>query len=157
LKYIIAPHESHASEITGLMAQIHKKSVRFSEANENEIEQFEVLWIDNIGMLSSLYQYGEMAYVGGAFGKGLHNVLEPATFGMPVFFGPKYAKFNEAIQLIKVGGGFSITSAEALGSKVKKMYKEEIYRNQVSQISRDYVLQHTGGSKLIVEALSKRL
>jgi 3-deoxy-D-manno-octulosonic-acid transferase len=153
LKYIIAPHEIHASEITALMAQIGKKSIRFSEANENDIDQFEVLWIDNIGMLSSLYQYGEMAYVGGAFGKGLHNVLEPATFGMPVFFGPKYAKFNEAIQLIKVGGGFSISSSEALESMVKTMFQDGSYRNHVSQISRDYVLQHTGGSKLIVDLL----
>lgn len=153
LKYIIAPHEIHDSEITALMIKIGKKSIRFSEANENDIHQFEVLLIDNIGMLSSLYQYGEMAYVGGAFGKGLHNVLEPATFGMPVFFGPNYVKFNEAIQLIKVGGGFSISSSEALESMVKKMYHDELYRNQVSQISRNYVLQHTGGSKLIVDYL----
>ena len=157
LKYIIAPHEIHASEISALIAQINKKTIRFSEANENDIHQYEVLVVDNIGMLSSLYQYGEMAYVGGAFGKGLHNVLEPATFGIPVIFGPKYDKFNEAIQLVKIGGGFSILSTVALENIVKQLCNDTLFRDQASKLSRDYVLQHTGGAKKIVEEICNRL
>jgi 3-deoxy-D-manno-octulosonic-acid transferase len=153
LKYIIAPHEINKEEIKSLQNQINKKSVCFSEVNESTVNQYDVLFIDNIGMLSSLYQYGEMAYIGGAFGKGLHNVLEAATFGMPVIFGPKYSKFVEAINLIKKGVGFSINSSEELLPLVEKLCLDTIYRQNLSDLSKQFVQENTGGSALIVQFL----
>lgn len=155
LKYIIAPHEIHEVEIQNLIKSLTKKVVRFSEANEASISEFEILIIDNIGMLSSLYQYGDMAYVGGAFGKGLHNILEPATFGMPVFFGPKYAKFNEAVNLIAESGAFSVNNTLELEIIISKIVTDSTYRNQLATIAQNFVEKNTGGSEMIVKYVEK--
>jgi 3-deoxy-D-manno-octulosonic-acid transferase len=87
LKFIIAPHEIHENQIQNLQRALTVRSVRFSEAESNPVEDASVLIIDNVGMLSRLYRYGEFAYVGGAFGKGLHNILEAACYGIPILFG----------------------------------------------------------------------
>lgn len=109
LKIIIAPHEIDEPHIKSIEKKITKKSIRYSELNTSTIgNDVEVLIIDNIGMLMHLYQYANVAYVGGAFGKGLHNILEPASFGNPVIFGNKYSKFPEAYDFLKAKIGFSI-------------------------------------------------
>jgi 3-deoxy-D-manno-octulosonic-acid transferase len=109
LKIIIAPHEIDEAHIKSIEAGLTKKSIRFSKLNISiSVSDFEVLIIDNIGMLMHLYQYADVAYVGGAFGKGLHNILEPASFGNPVIFGSKYSKFPEAYDFLKAEIGFSI-------------------------------------------------
>mgnify|MGYP003577888900 CR=1 FL=1 len=87
LKFIIAPHEISEEMISGLVEALQVKSIRFSNAGDKNIDDYSVLIIDNIGMLSRLYRYGEFAYVGGAFGKGLQNILEAACYGVPIFFG----------------------------------------------------------------------
>ncbi len=111
LKVIIAPHEIHDDELTRWQARLNKPSVRYSELVTHASPErlpADILFIDNVGMLSSLYQYGEFAFIGGAFKQGLHNVLEAAAFGMPVFFGPDYAEFPEAMDLdFRRGGLFS--------------------------------------------------
>jgi len=111
LKMIIAPHEVHESNIQRLVRAFSRKNVIcFSEADLETVNEADVLVIDSVGMLSSLYQYGTIAYIGGGFGKGIHNILEPATFGLPVFFGPNYQKFKEAVDLIELGGTFQLIS-----------------------------------------------
>ena len=103
LKFIIAPHEISEEFLSEIENSLQVKTVRFSEAGAG-VEEARVLLIDNIGMLSRLYRYGEFAYIGGAFGKGLHNILEAACYGVPVFFGNKnYEKFQEAKELIMRG------------------------------------------------------
>ena len=115
LKFIIAPHEISENNIRFIEKKITKKITRYSVAHRDTISDYDVLIIDNIGMLSSLYQYGDYAYIGGAFGKGLHNILEAATFGLPVFFGNKnYRKFKEATALVNRGGAFPVANYNEL-------------------------------------------
>src|SRR6056297_2531624 len=106
-KMIIAPHEVHSSNINRLIDNLKEYNIiKYSDANKNNISKADVLIIDSIGLLSALYRYGEFAYIGGGFGKGIHNLLEAATYGIPVIFGPNYQKFKEAHELINLGGGF---------------------------------------------------
>ena len=108
IKWIFAPHELHESQINRLISSIKAKAVRYSQLSTTNPADYQVLIIDNIGMLSSLYRYGAVAYIGGGFGKGIHNTLEAAVYGIPVFFGPAYKKFQEAVELIALGGAVSI-------------------------------------------------
>ena len=106
VKFIIAPHQIEEEELLRIEAAIPDKAVRYSQANIETVAHYRVLLVDNVGILTSLYRYGEFAYVGGAFGKNLHNILEPATFGMPIFFGNRsYRSVNEANALLKTGRG----------------------------------------------------
>src|SRR5690606_8440581 len=86
-------------------------STRLSTINEEEASKFDVLIIDSIGILSSVYRYGDIAYIGGGFGVGIHNILEAATFGLPVLFGPNYEKFKEAVDLLEMQGAFAISDS----------------------------------------------
>lgn len=111
---IIAPHEIDEAGLKRIESKAGRKSIRYSKLLLNHDLKSDVLIIDNIGMLMRIYAYANWAWVGGAFGSGLHNILEPAAFGVPVFFGPEHAKFPEAEALIKAGGGFSIRSKNEL-------------------------------------------
>lgn len=110
-KVIIAPHELAENHLKAIEQRIGMKSVRYSNFDENTPMDVRCLIIDNIGMLMHVYQYADIAYVGGAFGKGLHNILEPACFGVPVIFGPNYSKFIEAHDFVTHQIGFSISNA----------------------------------------------
>jgi 3-deoxy-D-manno-octulosonic-acid transferase len=157
LKIIIAPHEIHTEEIRGMQEQLQKKSVRFSQALETTVADYDILIIDNIGMLSSLYQYGEFAYIGGAFGKGLHNILEAATFGMPIFFGPNYNKFQEAKDLLERKAAFSIATTEEFAEQFTQLYVNEPERQEKAGIARQYVANNTGATEKILEHCKKIL
>ncbi len=108
-------------------------------------------------MLSSLYQYGEFAYIGGAFGKGLHNILEAATFGMPIFFGRSYYKFEEAKDLIRLGAAFSITTTQEFAEQFTQLYRQELIRQKKALIARQYVEQNTGATEKILNYCKKLL
>lgn len=158
LKVIIAPHEIHDDEIERWRGQLTKPSVRYSElvnqsANHSNT-QVRFLFIDNIGMLSSLYQYGEYAYIGGGFGKGLHNILEAATFGVPIFFGPNYGKFQEAVELIQEGGAFSVQDTRSLTEAFQKQYADSA---KAAQISRSYVQRNIGATAEVMKVVTKTL
>src|SRR5690606_6178013 len=115
-KMVMAPHEiheTHLQEIKQLFPDVLFFS-RFAEYTAVEVEQAPVLVIDNIGMLSSLYGYGQLGYIGGGFGVGIHNTLEAATYGIPVIFGPNHTRFREAVDLIAVGSGFPVENAKEL-------------------------------------------
>ena len=105
MKFILAPHEISETFLSTIERTLQVKSIRYSKAGQQNLEDYQLLIIDNVGMLSRLYRYGEFAYVGGALGKGLHNILEAACYGIPIFFGNKsYQRFQEAIDLINLGG-----------------------------------------------------
>src|SRR5690606_36838947 len=127
-----------------------KKHIRYSGLNAQNACKSDVLLIDNIGMLSSLYQYAEYAYVGGAFGKGLHNILEPATFGLPVFFGPRYEKFQEAKDLVKMGSAFPVSTPEDLKEKMDLLYHDEKLRRAIGDQTKSYIAQNTGATEKIL-------
>ncbi|WP_461151037.1 3-deoxy-D-manno-octulosonic acid transferase [Spirosoma pulveris] len=152
LKVIVAPHEIHDEEIDRWQKQLTKSSVRFSQASPETVRSFEVLFIDNIGMLSSLYQYGEFAYIGGAFKQGLHNILEAATFGMPLFFGPDYNKYQEAIDLIHEGAAFSISNVAQLTTTFEQQYKNPA---EAARISRQYVQRNIGATAKVMEVVQQ--
>jgi 3-deoxy-D-manno-octulosonic-acid transferase len=155
-KIIFAPHEIKAEKIKYIEDLFPKGwVVKHSEIGSENIENYRVLIIDNIGMLSSLYPYGEITYIGGGFGAGIHNTLEAATWAKPVIFGPKYHKFQEAKDLIAIGAGFSINNQEELLKIYKKLSKDEIYRTASGNKARDYVKEHVGASEIIMDTLFK--
>jgi 3-deoxy-D-manno-octulosonic-acid transferase len=157
---VIAPHEIHPDKI----ASIEKKfspAVRYSHLTELTAEESVInlsgkraLIIDNVGMLSSLYRYGDIAFIGGGFGAGIHNTLEAAAFGLPVIFGPAYHKFQEAKDLISSGGGFSVKSYSELQAIFKKMQNED-YLSEAGKAAQNYVSGKTGATKMILEELLK--
>ncbi|QKZ12096.1 3-deoxy-D-manno-octulosonic acid transferase [Spirosoma sp. KUDC1026] len=148
LKVIIAPHDVHEEEIERWRVQLTKPSVRFSQTDELTVSAADILFIDNVGMLSSLYQYGEFAYIGGAFGKGLHNILEAATFGMPLFFGPSYIKFQEAVDLVAEGAAFPVRDTETFIQAFNKQY---ISQAEAAHISRAYVQRNIGATAKVMQ------
>jgi len=152
LKVIIAPHEIHADEIERWRTQLTKSSVCFSQTNDIEAVNAEIVFIDNVGMLSSLYQYGEFAYIGGAFKQGLHNILEAATYGMPLFFGPEYRKFQEADDLVNEGAAFPVSTAEALGSAFEKQYSDP---SKATRASHDYVRRNIGATAQVMQVVDQ--
>ncbi len=151
-KLIIAPHEIDERHIHSIESEFAVKAVclRYSKANSENITTAQVLIIDNIGMLSSLYQYGTIAFIGGGFGKGIHNILEAATFGLPVIFGPNYEKFTEAKELIKLGGAFVVSGVSEL-EKTLALLSDEAVLKTASHISRYYVESRVGASDRILE------
>ncbi len=153
LKIIIAPHEINPAEIATWQQMLLKKSVLYSEATQDEakLATAQVLFIDNIGMLSSLYQYAEYAWIGGAYHKGLHNTLEAATFGLPIFFGNKtYTKFQEAMQLIALEGAFPIADTAEFTAKFLPLYQNEAFYQQKSQAIRQFVGKNLGATQQII-------
>jgi len=145
-KIIIAPHEIHSSHISEI-EQLFPYALKFSEINKAKVES-QVLIIDNIGMLSSLYQYGKIAYIGGGFGAGIHNTLEAAAFGMPVIFGPNYDKFQEAKDLIHIGAAISICNSEELTSAF-----EYFKTNESGDIAKSYVKSKIGAMDMIINKI----
>ncbi|MCC5612621.1 hypothetical protein LC612_39500, partial [Nostoc sp. CHAB 5834] len=153
LKVIIAPHDIHEDELERWRGQLKQPSVRYSTVATAKTPidaSTRTLFIDNVGMLSSLYQYGEYAYVGGAFGKGLHNILEAATFGMPLFFGPNYTKFQEAIDLVSEGAAFPVGSTAEFTAVFGEQYAD---RAKAARISRNYVQRNIGATAKVMEVV----
>lgn len=155
-KMIIAPHEISEDRISSIENSIgieRSKIVRFSKANTESINEAQVLIIDNIGMLSSLYRYGSVAYIGGGFGKSIHNTLEAAVYGIPVVFGPMYRKFNEALGLIACKGGFGVHSQQELQSTLDDLLSNESHRTAAGKLAGDYVKFNTGATQKILAEL----
>jgi 3-deoxy-D-manno-octulosonic-acid transferase len=149
MRFIVAPHEIGNSCIKRIQKESMKETILYS--NLDAIKGTEdVLLVDNVGLLSSLYAYGEYAYIGGAFGAGLHNILEAATYGIPIFFGNKnFQKFNEATDLIDLGGAVAITSYTDLMSQFN-VFKEDTALQIAGQVNKDYVKDNTGATDKII-------
>ena len=147
-KFIIAPHDISESHLAEIEKKLNINTVRFSKANAFNSAAAKVMIIDNIGMLSSLYQYGKIALIGGGFGSGIHNTLEPIAFGLPVIFGKKYQKFEEAINLIETGGGFSISNYDEFKHVMKDLEKDSFYNN-ASTNAKNYILENQGATEEI--------
>lgn len=153
-KLIIAPHEIHEGHIQQLL-KLFPQALRFSlfaKYSQQEVVQAQVLLIDNIGMLSSLYYYGQIAYIGGGFGAGIHNTLEAATYGVPVIFGLKYEKFKEAVDLLELGGAWAIGDAEELKAVFQALQQPE-KRTHAAQAAKNYVSTRAGATQIIMKYL----
>jgi 3-deoxy-D-manno-octulosonic-acid transferase len=158
-KLIIAPHEISESRIDGITRNLSglnlslQEIVRFSQATENNVHNARVLIIDNIGMLSALYRYGSVAYIGGGFGKSIHNTLEAAVYSIPVVFGPAFGKFNEAIELIESGGGYGVQSPVELKNILDKLLQIEALRNEAGTKAGNYVNANKGATEKILSVV----
>ncbi|MCD4680008.1 MAG: 3-deoxy-D-manno-octulosonic acid transferase, partial [Bacteroidales bacterium] len=150
-KLIIAPHEVHDLRIQKLLKRSGNDALLFSKANDISIRNAKILIIDSIGILSHMYKYADMAYIGGGFGTGIHNILEAATFGQPVFFGPNYQKFQEARDLIDKGGAFTIKNSIDLINKIQPLLDDKNKLNETGSICRSYVTQKRGATEKILE------
>ncbi|MBC6990232.1 3-deoxy-D-manno-octulosonic acid transferase [Hymenobacter sp. BT491] len=155
LRVIVAPHELHESGLQQIEAVLPGQTVRYSRATPATAASARLLLIDSIGLLRDLYRYGSFAYIGGAFGKGLHNTLEAAAFGLPLVFGPRYAKFQEAIDLITLGGAHSVTDSAQLETVLRSWLRADQPREAESVTNRQYVIDHAGATPKIMTALSQ--
>ncbi len=148
IKFIIAPHE--VSEMR--LAQVEKifnNVVRYSNLLKGANAK-QVLLIDNIGMLSSLYQLATVAYVGGGFNKaGIHNILEAAVFGKPILFAANYKKFKEAVDVINSNGAFSVTNIKTLKAKLDRLFSDNVFLNSTGETCKKYVNNNAGATKII--------
>ncbi|MEK7256544.1 MAG: glycosyltransferase N-terminal domain-containing protein, partial [Bacteroidota bacterium] len=154
-KFIIAPHDVQTARIQQVEKKLKLPFARFSQLERletNALTHFRVLLIDNIGMLAWLYQFGKVAYVGGGFGKGIHNTLEPIAFGLPVVFGQNYKKFEEAKSLVETGGGFPIGSPEEFEAIMKKLSKPENWQAASDQAT-GYLKKNQGATKKVMKEL----
>jgi 3-deoxy-D-manno-octulosonic-acid transferase len=151
IKLILAPHEIGKEHIRKLVMMIRKPVALFSEASLNDIAEKQVLIIDNIGMLSSLYRYGQLAYVGGGFGKGIHNILEAATYSVPVVFGPNYQKFHEAKELIACMGAFTVSDYPEFRDKLHYLLRNPEALHNASKQAGHYVISNIGATNRILE------
>jgi len=152
-KWIIAPHEINEKGLLRLESRLARPSVRFSKAEHETLQQNDILIIDSVGMLSSLYRYGQMAYIGGGFGKGIHNILEAAAYGIPVIFGPNYRRFREAIELIQAGGAFTFNDYKGLSEIIHTLRHEQGTYSESATKATAYVKRNTGATLMIYDHL----
>ncbi len=157
VKFILAPHEIKEEFLSEIEKSIMLKTVRYSRAG-SQVGDAQVLLIDNIGMLARLYRYGEFAYVGGALGKGLHNILEAACYGVPIFFGNRnYQKFQEAMDLIMRGGAFEVGTYPELKAKYEMLNNRPENFLLACEVTRQYVHENLGATKKIIDYCRKSI
>jgi 3-deoxy-D-manno-octulosonic-acid transferase len=155
LKYIIAPHEINNEEINNLKSFINKKTVLFSELNNENVKTASVIIVDNIGTLSKLYKYASLAYIGGGFnGEGkLHNTLEAAVFSLPIIIGKYYSKFPEAVSMIDNGGMFSVNDAETLKNKIDYLMESKENIERLGNLNSSFIKNKIGATQSIIANL----
>jgi len=153
MKWVFAPHEVDRPNIERLEKLFTTSTVRFSEFTEKSAEA-RVLIIDNIGMLSSAYRYAFVAAVGGGFGKGIHNVLEAACWGIPIVFGPNHEKFREAVELIKVGAAKRFTGFEDFSKTIETWLDNKDEYLKSAESARRYVNDNTGATHKILKGIT---
>ncbi|WP_299895212.1 glycosyltransferase N-terminal domain-containing protein [uncultured Aquimarina sp.] len=156
--FIVAPHEIKDSGVQKLRQKLTSKTVLFSEKEGKSLKEYSIFIMNTIGYLSRVYSYGDIAYVGGAMGtSGLHNILEPATFGIPIIIGQNFDKFREAKQLQKLAGLFSVTNTTEFTRIMNKLIENKKFRQQTGMIAGHFINSNTGATHTIMEYLSMKL
>lgn len=156
-KFIIAPHNINKETIATLQKSINKKTVLFSEKKGKNLADFDVFIIDTIGILTKIYAAADVAYVGGGLKTGLHNILEPAIFGIPVVIGNKFDKFKEAVDLVTLKGCISISNQSEFSSIFTKLKNDKNFRIATGNINKKYIQEHLGATQKIMNYLKTRL
>ncbi|WP_427872228.1 3-deoxy-D-manno-octulosonic acid transferase [Flavobacterium sp. MMS24-S5] len=155
VKFIIAPHNIKPDQISDLLSKITKSTILFSEKENKDLSNYNVLIIDTIGILTKIYSYGTIAYVGGGFGNpGIHNILEPATFGIPIVIGPNYSKFAEAVDLVKIGGCMPISTSAELKVIFDQLLNDKNFLEEKSAICKSFIQDHKGATETIIKLIS---
>lgn len=156
IKFIIAPHNIKSHQIENFIGQLNKKTVLFSEKDNKNLPEFDVFIVDTIGILSKIYSYADIAYVGGAMGStGLHNILEPAAFGVPVIIGKNYKKFPEAFQMIDNGGVISIKNQQELYQILDKLIENPQKRKELGQLNALFIKKNKDAVIQIMKFIRK--
>ena len=156
VKFIIAPHNIKADQIEQLKNSITKKTVLFSEMQKKNLADFDVFIIDTIGILTKIYSYADIAFVGGGFGNpGVHNLLEPATFGVPIVIGPNYSHFAEATALVNMGGCISVSDKTELIAAFKDLIVDDSFRSEKGHICSTFVQMNKGATNIIMKNIAK--
>ena len=152
VKFIIAPHNIKSEQIQELKKSISKSVILFSEKDSKKLNEYAVLIIDTIGILTKIYSYADIAYVGGGFGNpGVHNILEPATFGIPIVIGPNYTHFAEATALVGLEGCVSISSQNELNNAFSNLILNRDIRHEKGHIWSTFVQMNKGATAVILK------
>ncbi|MFV5694692.1 3-deoxy-D-manno-octulosonic acid transferase [Flavobacterium sp. LB3P122] len=155
VKFIIAPHNIKDEQIQQLKNSITKKTLLFSEKENAALAEYDVLIINTIGILTKIYSYADIAYVGGGFGNpGVHNILEPATFGVPIVIGPNYSHFAEATALMNLEGCISVSNKKELDFALTNLILNEIERHERGHICSTFVQMNKGATNVIINTIS---
>ncbi len=153
VQLIIAPHNINKGHSESLLNAIKKPTCLYSKFTSDEPKKYDVLIVDTIGLLTKIYSYADIGYVGGAFATGLHNTMEPAVFGIPVIIGPDYKGFLEAENLVRLGGIISIVNLEELNNTLNKLISDPTEAIQIGTINSKYILNNKGASVQILKDL----
>ncbi len=152
VKFIIAPHNIKGNQIQELQNSITKKTVLFSEKENTDLSNYDVLIVDTIGILTKIYSYADIAYVGGGFGNpGVHNILEPATFGIPIMIGPNYNHFQEAVSLVNMGGCMPIGNQQNLNLTFNQLIQNDDLCKEKGKICASFVQHNKGATSRILD------
>ncbi|HTN68721.1 MAG TPA: glycosyltransferase N-terminal domain-containing protein [Dysgonamonadaceae bacterium] len=157
LKIIIAPHMIDEDHLQQIENKLRRPFIRYSQATIQNVADFDCLIIDNFGLLSSIYRYGEIAYIGGGFGSGIHNLPEAAVHGVPVIFGPHYHKFIEAKELLKNGGGFTISNEVDFNKTLKNFVTSPKDLEVAGKKASEYIYANAGATDKIVNQIAFNL
>ncbi|QBZ96775.1 3-deoxy-D-manno-octulosonic acid transferase [Flavobacterium sangjuense] len=157
VKFIIAPHNIKSEQIQELKNSISKKVILFSEKENTDLSDYDVLIVDTIGILTKIYSYADIAYVGGGFGNpGVHNILEPATFGIPIIVGPNFSHFAEAVALVHQEGCVSIANQNELNDAFSNLISNEDIRHEKGHICSTFVQMNKGATDVILKHICNK-
>jgi len=157
VKFVLAPHKIKPDHIEQLLESISKKTICYSNIDNQNLMDFDVLIIDTIGLLTKIYSYAQMAYVGGGFATGLHNTLEPAVYGIPVVIGPNYKGFKEAEDLVDLKGVLPVSSSSELKTTLDRFLENPDVLENTGKINSTYITQNVGATPLIMEHIDQIL
>lgn len=157
IKFVIAPHTINPKHTANIEASLKKPVVRYSELQKTNLENYEVLIVDTIGLLTQIYSYADLAYVGGGFATGLHNTLEPAVFGIPVIIGPKFDGFAEAESLVLLKGILSIKSAQEFETASNRFFTDKNFRKETGALNAGYIQKNKGATQEIMKKVNELL
>ncbi|MEC7770799.1 MAG: glycosyltransferase N-terminal domain-containing protein [Bacteroidota bacterium] len=157
IKYVIAPHEIKPAHIDKIASALKKSVIRYSELGNQNLKEIDVLIIDTIGLLTKIYSYANIAYVGGGFATGLHNTMEPAVFGIPIIIGPQFEGFKEAEDLVNEGGIIPVSSQDSFDNLMGELLNKPISIKNIGDINSNYITSNRGAADLIMKYISSIL
>jgi 3-deoxy-D-manno-octulosonic-acid transferase len=154
-KLILAPHEITSHHIKSILSNF-TNALKYSQANEKDVSSYSTLIIDSVGILSQLYKYGTITYIGGGFNKsGIHNTLEAAVWGKPVLFGPNYQKFKEARDLINLNAACSVSTPSDLKNEIISLMENENKLTETGKAASDYIQSNKGATNVIIDYIQE--
>ena len=154
-KFLIAPHNINKKDISRFKQKLNKQVLKYSSINDKtDFKKYQILILDTIGMLMKVYKYSNLTYIGGGFQKGIHNILEPATFGNPIIIGSKYNNFMEAVDLVNIKGAISVNSKKELFSTFDFLIKNKNILEKKGKICEDFVSKNKNAKKIILENIT---